>query len=614
MPSLGNELPERQDVLGELSQVKSVELQPTISSAQNLEQVEELKQTEETKEKSLIKPGPTTGQPSDTTNTMDTTPPTTKTQTAKTDFQTGKTLYSNILKSNSTQDNTSRRKNVVRLSYLKDNPPDRDYVGRKLLIETMNITALQVYAFIHIHSSDTYDISFRTSFFLELFWKKYQTLKDTKLWEDFIAIKISQPNIRWATILFKNELVPSTDITFWLKRHCTPLTELQPLYDRNGFWTGGYKVQIHLRDTPIGFKHLPCQLTIGWDRGYIFYPGQERTCFKCGSTRHLSTDCEELFCSKCSRKGHLARECMEEVVCNLCAKSGHSYHNCPKSVLHNDTTWTKDTLTAEEKMEREKEDMVISSQGTPKEQTENVTRMDSKEKTHQTEDNALQNPPTVVLNGSQNGLTDLPSENGEEKQTADNMEEDNAENGGKTTNPDFTTAAPMMSADIGISVTQSQPATSLRNVTPTEEIPSTSQELKMDSFQLVAGKEKRKSKALTKKSSLDWAAMVANQEEQTASRILRKQQPGKTTQTMRKGKIKEPLKNLLQTRKLQKQKTVILKNRYSPLDTDSDADSITDDLNSPDEIMDTFPEYAGEKRRLSLEDTEKASRTEKRTV
>uniref|UniRef100_H3A265 CCHC-type domain-containing protein n=1 Tax=Latimeria chalumnae TaxID=7897 RepID=H3A265_LATCH len=277
------------------------------------------------------------GQPIENADKMDTTLLTGKKQMPQTTFQTGRSLYSNVLRSNSSQDSTSKRKNVVRLRYLKENPPDRDYVGKKLLIESMNITALQVYALIHIHSNDSYDISFRTSLYLEKFWQKYQTLKDTKLWENFIAIKISQPNVRWATILFKNEMVPSTDVTFWLKRHCTPLTELQPLYDRNGFWTGGYRVQIQLQETPTGFKHLPCQLTIGQDRGYIFYLGQEWTCFKCGSVRHLSSDCAELVCSKCSGKGHLAHDCKAYVVCNLCNTPGHSYHNCPNSILHKDT-------------------------------------------------------------------------------------------------------------------------------------------------------------------------------------------------------------------------------------------------------------------------------------
>nr|XP_014339566.1 PREDICTED: uncharacterized protein LOC106701990 isoform X2 [Latimeria chalumnae] len=117
--------------------------------------------------------------------------------------QKSKSIYSNILKSNTDHDSYYWRRNVVRLCYIGEKTPEREYIGKQILIDTMNFTALQVYALIHIHGSDIYDVSFHSSLYLELFWDKYNQLKDTKPWENFIAIRTSQANIRWATILLK---------------------------------------------------------------------------------------------------------------------------------------------------------------------------------------------------------------------------------------------------------------------------------------------------------------------------------------------------------------------------------------------------------------------------
>nr|XP_014340000.1 PREDICTED: uncharacterized protein LOC106702362 [Latimeria chalumnae] len=72
-------------------------------------------------------------------------------------------------------------------------------------------------------------------------------------------------------------------------------------------------------------------MTIGRDRGYLFYPGQPRFWHKCGSGRHLESNCTKLLCSKCGLSGRLAKDCKNEVKCNLCNQTGHLYINCPKS-------------------------------------------------------------------------------------------------------------------------------------------------------------------------------------------------------------------------------------------------------------------------------------------
>ncbi|XP_064420090.1 zinc finger CCHC domain-containing protein 3-like [Latimeria chalumnae] len=255
------------------------------------------------------------------------------------DAGTGKkTLYSEVVggterkeyKSNPYLNN--RRKNVVQLYYTGKIIPDSESVGRTLLINSLHFSPLHIFAFIHIGGSREFDASFRNCVYLDLFWERYEKVKNNPEWLEFEVIKISQSDIRSITILFRNESVPASDIIYWLRRNCTLLDELKPIYDRNYFWTGGYTTRVQLRSSDKGLVHLPNALTIGRDRGYLFYPGQPKVCHKCGSSKHLSSNCGQQRCTRCGKLGHIAWECGNVIVCNLCNAEGHSYVNCPKSV------------------------------------------------------------------------------------------------------------------------------------------------------------------------------------------------------------------------------------------------------------------------------------------
>ncbi|XP_064412105.1 cbp/p300-interacting transactivator 2 isoform X1 [Latimeria chalumnae] len=241
-------------------------------------------------------------------------------------------LYSDMLKKSDEKESAyaeHRRKNVVRLRFLGEDIPSREYMAKTLLIESMNFTLLQVFALIHISGSREYDISFWNGVYQEKFWEKYNAMQHNPNWKDFIAVRISQANIKMVTILFKNESVPSLDILYWLQQNCTVLGGLEPIYDKYGFGVGGYKVRVCLQVTETGIKHLPNIINIGRDRGFLFYGGQHKVCHKCGSNRHLSSDCSKIVCAKCGQQGHLSAECGEEVLCNLCKKKGHLYLKCP---------------------------------------------------------------------------------------------------------------------------------------------------------------------------------------------------------------------------------------------------------------------------------------------
>uniref|UniRef100_H3AW55 CCHC-type domain-containing protein n=1 Tax=Latimeria chalumnae TaxID=7897 RepID=H3AW55_LATCH len=218
-----------------------------------------------------------------------------------------------------------RRRNVVRLHYTGENIPDRDVVGKELLINSLWFTPLHIFALIHVSGSRDYDISFRNAAFLDMFWARYEEVKNNELWKDFVVIKISENSNRYITILFKTEAIPSLDISFWLRTRCKEVGNLKPIFDRNGFWNGGYNVAIKLYSTDKGLAHLPNFITIGNDRGFLFYPGQPKVCHKCGSGRHFGADCTKVCCARCGQVGHFARDCKKEIKCNLCGEEGHIY-------------------------------------------------------------------------------------------------------------------------------------------------------------------------------------------------------------------------------------------------------------------------------------------------
>uniref|UniRef100_A0A6I8R5W1 CCHC-type domain-containing protein n=1 Tax=Xenopus tropicalis TaxID=8364 RepID=A0A6I8R5W1_XENTR len=115
---------------------------------------------------------------------------------------------------------------------------------------------------------------------------------------------------------------------FWLKRQCQVLSPLKRIYDEEGFWIGGWKVQVRLHSHLHVQKHLPNSLFLGKDRGVCFYVGQPRVCFKCGSNRHLAGKCTVQKCAFCGEVGHPSKDCVT-IRCNLCLKLGHAHRDCP---------------------------------------------------------------------------------------------------------------------------------------------------------------------------------------------------------------------------------------------------------------------------------------------
>ncbi|KAM6147826.1 zinc finger CCHC domain-containing protein 3 [Erethizon dorsatum] len=226
---------------------------------------------------------------------------------------------------------------LVRICFQGDEGacPTRDFVVGALILRSIGMEPSDIYAVIQIPGSREFDVSFRSAEKLALFLRVYEEKREREdCWENFVVLGRSKSSLKTLFILFRNETVDVEDIVTWLKRHCDVLAVPVKVTDRFGIWTGEYKCEIELRQGEGGVRHLPGAFFLGAERGYSWYKGQPKTCFKCGSRTHMSGSCTQDRCFRCGEEGHLSPYCRKGIVCNLCGKRGHAFAQCPKAV-HN---------------------------------------------------------------------------------------------------------------------------------------------------------------------------------------------------------------------------------------------------------------------------------------
>ncbi|MBN3324692.1 ZCHC3 protein, partial [Atractosteus spatula] len=135
------------------------------------------------------------------------------------------------------------------------------------------------------------------------------------------------------TVHMFNGNVPESIVSIFLKRFVDLQGEGKKVMDEENVWTAKWRYMARFRTclmTPGGVLHPPATFTIGPNRGYLMYPGQPKTCRRCGQEGHLVVDCRTEICRRCGRTGHVAAVCHHALVCNLCGEEGHLYRNCPK--------------------------------------------------------------------------------------------------------------------------------------------------------------------------------------------------------------------------------------------------------------------------------------------
>ncbi|CAK6983227.1 Zinc finger CCHC domain-containing protein 3, partial [Scomber scombrus] len=158
---------------------------------------------------------------------------------------------------------------------------------------------------------------------------------------------LSEREPKAVTVVMYSEKVTTQDINTWLSYHCSVIRNLE-LRDEDGGRMGARRFYVRLRREGISgvLHHLPSTIQLGLHRGHIFYPGQPKTCRKCGSPNHLASNYNAIFCRNCQSTDHNSKDCDKPMRCNLCSSSGHTFRSCPQSYANRarQSTSAADTL------------------------------------------------------------------------------------------------------------------------------------------------------------------------------------------------------------------------------------------------------------------------------
>ena len=76
-------------------------------------------------------------------------------------------------------------------------------------------------------------------------------------------------------------------------------------------------------------RPIPGQTFIAGEFARIWYPGQPKTCRKCGAEGHLAASCKSQRCFNCEQPGHRSDDCPLSPLCRVCLADSHPTPQCP---------------------------------------------------------------------------------------------------------------------------------------------------------------------------------------------------------------------------------------------------------------------------------------------
>ena len=99
---------------------------------------------------------------------------------------------------------------------------------------------------------DIFETSFKNAQTLENLWNTYRQKATQLALSKFTVEALTNREVKVITVLFYNESVSDYDISLWLIRHGTLVSDVRWVYDEDGMWTGARKwlVRLHPDDTP----------------------------------------------------------------------------------------------------------------------------------------------------------------------------------------------------------------------------------------------------------------------------------------------------------------------------------------------------------------------------
>uniref|UniRef100_A0A3B4GDS6 CCHC-type domain-containing protein n=1 Tax=Pundamilia nyererei TaxID=303518 RepID=A0A3B4GDS6_9CICH len=204
---------------------------------------------------------------------------------------------------------------------------------RIVIQKELGFSPMQIDYIFGLPGKKSYEVIFATSTFYESCLDKFNRLRQTRpQLENIKMTPLSGREPKAVTVIMHSEYVRVEDIKTWLSFKCMVKRGLD-LNDEDGIRTGAYRFYIHLHrgETSGDLIHLPPTIQLGAIRGYVFYPGQPKTCRKCGVNDHLATECENVVCKNCKSEEHTTSDCPFPRKCNLCGGEGHTFRACAQS-------------------------------------------------------------------------------------------------------------------------------------------------------------------------------------------------------------------------------------------------------------------------------------------
>ena len=76
-------------------------------------------------------------------------------------------------------------------------------------------------------------------------------------------------------------------------------------------------------------QNIPSTVRITGEFIKFWYPGQPKSCRRCGDLDHLVKDCRNVRCFNCEQSGHRVEECEKAPMCSICRLTDHVVCDCP---------------------------------------------------------------------------------------------------------------------------------------------------------------------------------------------------------------------------------------------------------------------------------------------
>lgn len=78
---------------------------------------------------------------------------------------------------------------------------------------------------------------------------------------------------------------------------------------------------------------IPSSIRIAGEVVFVSYPGQPKTCRRCGEEGHMAQGCKNPRCYNCEAPGHVASDCEHDPLCGICLQPDHHVSDCPYLIL-----------------------------------------------------------------------------------------------------------------------------------------------------------------------------------------------------------------------------------------------------------------------------------------